>query len=58
MKNEEIIEMLSKVYVKMPTTGTLFIKDSSGEIDYGNPIEKSTLILEMQDRGYRKNFSE
>ncbi|MGC6421273.1 MAG: VapE domain-containing protein [Flavobacteriaceae bacterium] len=58
MKNEEIIEMLSKVYVKMPTAGSLFIKDSSGEIDYGNPIEKSTLILEMQDRGYRKNFSE
>ena len=58
MKNEEIIEMLAKVYVKMPTTGSLFIIDSSSEIDYSNPIEKSTFILQMQDRGYRKNFPE
>ena len=27
MKSEEIIEMLAKVYVKMPTTGSIFIID-------------------------------
>lgn len=58
MNNEEIIKMLSEIYVKMPTTGSLFTKDAKGEIDFRNPVEKSSFILMMQDKGYKKGFSE
>lgn len=56
MTNTQIIEMLADQFVKMPQSGVLFRKDSSGEIDYQNPIGIPAFMLLMQDNGYKKYF--